>query len=102
MEIEILEKKKNPLLDRVEVNFKAIHPKEKTPTRKQIREGIAELTKSNKETVFIDHMDSEFGRPNTLGYAKVYKTKEKALEVESKPVLKRHGIDTEAREEKKE
>ena len=102
MEIEILEKKNNPLLDRVEVKFVATHPKEKTPTRKQIREGIAELTKANKETVFIDHMDSEFGRPNTRGYAKVYKTKEKAIEVESKSVLKRHGVEADGKEEKKE
>ena len=48
MELEITSKKENPLLNRIEVNFKAVHPKEKTPKRDEIRNSIATIMNLKK------------------------------------------------------
>ena len=92
MEIEIISKKENLLLERLEVNFKLTHPKENTPKRKDVRDVIAEELSVSKERIVIDHMNTEFGKPETLGYAKVYKKKEIAQQIETEAVLKRNNL----------
>jgi small subunit ribosomal protein S24e len=101
MEIEVISKKENPLLDRMEVNFKITHPKDITPKRKEVRDEIATLLKVKKDRIVIDHMNSEFGKPETIGYAKIYGSKENALQIETKAVLKRNGLFEEKKEEDK-
>ncbi len=101
MEIEIVSKKENPLLGRLEVNFKITHPREVTPKRKEVRDEIATLLKVQNDKVVIDHMNTDFGRPETLGYAKVYKSKEDALQIETKAVLKRNKLLEEKKEKPK-
>lgn len=102
MEIEIISKKENPLVGRLEVNFKVSHPKEITPGRKEVRDEIATLLKVKKERIVIDNMKPEFGKPETIGYAKIYKSKDDALQMETKAVLKRNALIEEKKEEKKE
>lgn len=92
METEVLSRKENPLLDRVEIEFRTRHPSEPTPTRDALREEIAKIAKAKKDLVIIDRMDSDFGRPETTGYAKIYKNKDKILSVERKHILIRNGL----------
>lgn len=92
METEILSRRENPLLDRVEIEFRTRHPSEPTPTRDALREEIAKIAKGKKDLVIIDRVDSDFGRPETTGYAKVYKNKDKILSVERKHILIRNGL----------
>ena len=92
MEIEIEGKRENLLLNRVEVDFKLAHGAEPTPKRDQVREELAKLMKVTKDRVVVDHMESSFGKGETTGYAKVYKTKEDALKVESDYILVRNGL----------
>jgi small subunit ribosomal protein S24e len=99
MEIEVISKKENPLLDRLEVNFKITHPKEITPKRKDVRDEIAALLKVKKDQIVIDHMNTEFGKPETIGYAKIYGSKEGAQKIETKAVLKRNYLLEEKKEE---
>jgi len=101
MEIEILDKKENELLDRTEVRFKASHAKEGTPQREVIREKLAGMLKATKERVIVDAMDSEFGKMETIGYAKVYKTKEAAMKFEREHVLVRNKLKEKVKVEKK-
>lgn len=101
MEIEIISKKENLLVGRLEVNFKVSHPKEITPGRKEVRDEIASLLKIKKERIVIDNMKPEFGKPETIGYAKVYKSKDDALQMETNAVLKRNALLEEKKEEKK-
>lgn len=101
MEIEILSKQENQLLDRIEVKFKAVHEKEGTPQREVVREKLANMLKASKERVIVDAMDSEFGRMETVGYAKVYKTKEAAMKYEREHVLVRNKLKEKAKVEKK-
>lgn len=102
MEVEVLLKKENLLMDRLEVDFKVSHPKEVTPKRKDVRTEIATLLKVQKDRVVIDHMKSEFGKPETLGYAKVYKTKSEALSYETEAVLKRNNLVEEKKDKAEE
>lgn len=101
MEIEILSKKENELMERTEVRFKAVHPKEGTPQRDAVREKVAAVLKAAKERVIVDSMDSEFGKTETVGYAKVYKTKEAAMKFEREPILVRNKLKEKAKAEKK-
>ncbi|MCJ7464561.1 MAG: 30S ribosomal protein S24e [Thermoplasmata archaeon] len=101
MEIEIVSKKENELLDRTEVNFRAMHPMEGTPQREAVREKLATMMKAPKDRVIVDSMDSEFGKMETVGYAKVYKTKEAAMKFEREYVLVRNKLKEKAKVEKK-
>src|SRR5207245_541146 len=78
MQLEVLQRKENPLLKRVEVTFKATHKAEPTPTRDALRAFLAKELKATKDIVVIDFQSSTFGRYETVGAAKVYKTKEEA------------------------
>jgi len=92
MELQVLTKKDNPHLKRVEVRFKAIHKAEPTPTRDALRAFLARELKATTDIVVIDSQASTFGRYETHGYAKVYKSKEEALSVERKHILVRNKL----------
>jgi small subunit ribosomal protein S24e len=101
VEIEIVSKEENQLLDRTEIMFKAVHPKEGTPQREAVRDKLSALLKAPKERVIVDGMDSEFGKMETIGYAKVYKTKEAAMKFERMHVLVRNKLKERVKVEKK-
>lgn len=92
MQLEVLQRRENPLLKRTEVRFKAIHKAEPTPTRDVLRAFLAKELNATKDIVVIDSQASTFGRYETHGYAKVYKTKEEALAVERKHILIRNKL----------
>jgi len=101
MEVEIVSKKENQLLDRTEVKFRAVHEKEGTPQREAVREKLSSLLKAPKERVIVDSMESEFGKTETVGYAKVYKTKEAAMKYEREQILVRNKLKEKVKVEKK-
>jgi small subunit ribosomal protein S24e len=101
MDIEITEKKQNPLLSRWEVRFVVHHTNEKTPTRDQIREKLAGNLNSKKGLVVVDHMNSAFGRSLTKGYARVYESPEVLGNTEPAHLLKRNKLE-ELKPKKKE
>src|SRR2546428_10665850 len=92
MQLEVLQRKENPLLKRVEVTFKAMHKAEPTPTRDALRAFLAKELKATKDIVVIDYQASTFGRYETVGEAKVYKSKEEALAGERKHILVRNKL----------
>jgi small subunit ribosomal protein S24e len=92
MQLEVLARKENPLLKRVEVRFKATHKAEPTPTRDALRAFLARELQATKDIVVIDSQASTFGRYETVGYAKVYKSKEEALKVERRHILVRNKL----------
>jgi small subunit ribosomal protein S24e len=92
MEIEIIKKHDNALLERTEVDFRVRHPGETTPTRDSIREALKEALKVSKETLVIDRMKGEFGKGETTGYAKVYRTLERAKYIEDEHVMVKNKL----------
>ena len=102
MELEIQDKKENTLLDRTEVRFTVSHPNQPTPKRESIREQLSADLKIPKDRIIVDHMNSHFGVSQSLGYAKVYKTKEIALQIERKYQLKRNRLIKDEKKKDKE
>src|SRR6266849_32222 len=92
MQLEVLQRKENPLLKRVEVTFKATHKAEPTPTRDALRAFLAKELNATKDIVVIDFQASTYGSDETVGEAKVYKSKEEALAVERKHILVRNKL----------
>jgi len=92
MKIEITTQKKNPLQKRTEVYFNIDHVGETTPGRNAVAEDIAKKTKSKRDCVVIDKIESNYGIGKSKGYAKVYDSKEDAMPFENKYLLKRNGI----------
>lgn len=96
MELEIVSKGENQLLERIEVTFKTLHTKEGTPQRDAIRDKLSALLKVPKDRVVVDSMESEFGKTVTVGYAKIYATKDAALKYEREHILIRNKLKDKA------
>jgi small subunit ribosomal protein S24e len=89
MEIEITEEKKNQLLRRKEVKFK-LHHDGASPSREEARKALIKALKCTSNLLVIDKMDTEFGKQETVGYAKVYEDEERLKEIEREHILKRN------------
>jgi ribosomal protein S24E len=92
MELEIVSKKDNLLLDRIELEVLLRHVGEPTPKRDDVRTTVAASQKAEKDRVVVDHLDPTFGMGVTHGYVKVYSTKQAALAVEEEPIIKRNKL----------
>lgn len=93
MDIEISERKQNPLLGRWEVRFVVHHPNEKTPSRDQIREKLAGQMSGKKGNIVVDSMNSVFGKGTTKGYARVYDDPAVLAKNEPHYLLKRNKLE---------
>ncbi len=98
MEIEIEEKRENPLLYRKEIRFVVIHEGEGTPSRAIVKEELAKKLKEKTGNIIIDYIRSHFGSQKSIGYAKVYKSLDDAKKIEPEYIIKRN---IETKEKKK-
>ena len=98
MKMEINGKKENPLYKRTEVYFTVDHAGESTPGRNAVAEEVAKQMKAKRDCVVVTTIESVYGTGKSKGYAKVYESKEAALELEREYLLKRNGIEA-AKEE---
>ncbi len=92
LEITVTQKRENGVLGRTEVHFTASHPNEGTPTRADLRKALAGQADARGGVVILDWARSEFGRATTRGYARIYMSKERAMELETPPILIRNGL----------
>ncbi len=92
MELEILSKKENKLVDRIELEVVAKHQGAPTPKREEMRDLVAVALKAEKDRVIVDWLDTSYGTGVTKGYVKVYPTKQRALELEERPILVRNKL----------
>jgi small subunit ribosomal protein S24e len=92
MEIEVLEKHDNVLLERTEIKVLVKHPREKTPSRKDLAEALKDVLGMKKETLIIDAVDSEFGKDSSRVYVKLYRDLQRAKDVEEDHILIRNGL----------
>ncbi len=94
MDMETIAQRDNPLMKRVELEFIIHHPGEKTPERDSVRALAADQIGAEKASTVIDHLDTEFGRAATKGYAKIYESQQAALEAEPDHLLERNNLVT--------
>ena len=93
MDIEISDKKQNPLLSRWEVRFIVHHANEKTPSRDVVREKLAGQLSAKKGNIVVDSMNSVYGKGSTKGYARVYNDPAVLAKNEPHFVLKRNKLE---------
>ena len=89
MKVEILQRVENPLLERIEVKFRAEHQGEPTPRRVDVRAELAKQLKVAEELVVIEKLASTYGRQSASGIAYAYASLEKLKEFEPEYSLKR-------------
>jgi len=88
--MEIIERKENPLLNRVELRFRWNHDKNSTPTLADMVAAAAKAEPgSKKELTFVKNVNTRFGQPLTTGLAVIYEDENSAT-VEPEYVHNRH------------
>jgi len=70
--IEILEEKKNPLIERTEIKFRVDHFGGGTPNRLEVKKKIAKLKKANEKLTIIRKMQTYFGNAYDMCTANIY------------------------------
>ena len=90
MEIEILSKVENKLLDRIEITFVVKYPNAPTPPRSDVRKKLAALLAADENLLLIRFMKPRTGSHSAFGLAHLYKTREQAIFVEPKHIIVRN------------
>jgi len=70
--VEILEEKKNPLIDRLELKVKVDYFGKGTPNRLDVKKKIAALKSSNENLTIIRKLRSYFGEAYAIGKIFIY------------------------------
>jgi len=70
--IEVIEEKKNPLIDRLELKFRIDHVGESTPNRLEVKKKIAAMQGVDEKLTIIRKLDTHFGALSTVGKACIY------------------------------
>ncbi|MDM7912858.1 MAG: 30S ribosomal protein S24e [Methanotrichaceae archaeon] len=89
MDIQVISEKNNPILKRREISFKVIHD-EATRSRKSIVERLAATQNTKVGLVYVDGLKTEFGKRETIGYAKIHETEERAKQIERAHIIERN------------
>ena len=89
--MEIIDRKENPILNRVEISWQWRHTGAATPTRNEIIDAVLKMEPgATKDLVLVKSVSTRFGQPLTTGNAFVYGDRTD-LEKEPKYILARHG-----------
>ncbi|MBP72632.1 MAG: 30S ribosomal protein S24e [Euryarchaeota archaeon] len=88
--MEIIERKENPVLGRVELTFQWNHSGEATPSLSQMVDAAAKAEPgADKKLVFVKNVNTRFGMSRTSGMALIYGAAESAS-IEPDYVIERH------------
>ena len=88
--MQIIERKENPILGRVELTFEWNHTNLPTPTLSEMINAAAKAEPgSKKELIFVKNVNTRYGRPLTTGTALIYDSEESAS-LEPKFIVDRH------------
>ena len=93
--MEIIERKENKLLNRVEISFRWNHAGTPTPSRIDMLNAIASVEPgSKKDLIVVKNVQTRFGLGQTTGMGIIYNSAE-AMTVEPKYIIGRFGGSTE-------
>jgi small subunit ribosomal protein S24e len=88
--MEIINRKENPLLNRVELSFRWEHSSDATPTLAEMVAAAAQAEPGAKvDLVFVKNVNTRYGRPQTTGLALIYGAAS-AAKVEPEFIHSRH------------
>ena len=101
--MEIIQRKENSVLDRVELTFQWNHSGEATPSLSQMVDAAAKAEPgSDKKLVFVKNVNTRFGMSRTSGLAMIYGSPDSAS-IEPDYVIERHKSlnENESKQKKK-
>tara|TARA_B110001452_G_scaffold55288_1_gene42672 strand:+ start:622 stop:960 length:339 start_codon:yes stop_codon:yes gene_type:complete len=88
--MEIVSRKENKILNRVEINFRWQHIGQSTPSRKAVMDLVKTLEPgSNPDCIVVKECNTRFGQPLTTGMAFIYGDTS-SMSVEPSYIHKRH------------
>ena len=88
--MEIVSRKENKLLNRVEINFRWQHEGQATPSRQAVMNLVNTLEPgSNPDCIVVKECNTRFGQPLTTGMAFIYSDSD-SMTVEPEFIHKRH------------
>ena len=102
--MEIIERKENPVLDRVELTFQWNHSGGATPSLSEMVDAAAKAEPgADKKLVYVKNVNTRFGMSRTSGLALIYGAAESAS-IEPDYVIERHKSlnETQSKEKKVE
>lgn len=100
MEIQVLEERLNPLLERREVQVRVIQDAG-SPKIGELRKKIAAQLSLDESLFVVQHVNAEYGMNESRCMLKIYKTEDRLRKVEAEHVLKKNGfIEEESHEAK--
>ena len=89
--MEIINRKENPSLDRVELQFQWDHSNEATPSLSQMVEEAAKAEPgADRDMVVVKNVNTRFGMSRTTGTALIYGSAE-SKSIEPEYVIERHS-----------
>ncbi len=90
--MNIVDRKENKLLNRVEIAFSWKHDGKATPSRKEVMDLVKTLEPgSNPDHIVVKDCNTRFGQPLTTGMAYIYGDLD-SMKVEPEYIHKRHEI----------
>ncbi len=98
MEIQILEEKKNPLLERKEIQLRIIQDAG-SPKISDLRKKIAAQLSLDESLFVVQNVHAEYGMNESRCLLKMYESEERLRAVEAHHILKKNGLIEEASDE---
>ncbi len=90
MEIEILDKRENKLVERLEVRFLVKYPATATPTRADVRKKLVALLNTSEDLLLIRYIKPRTGKHEAIGLAHVYNSRDRLEKIEPKYIIERN------------
>jgi len=97
-EVQVVNKRWNPLAEREELDLVLVHVAKPTPSRCEVEEKVAQMLGVDKKLVVVTKLLSEYGIGRTRARAHVYKNYERLQKLEPEKVKKLHEQCSQAQE----
>ncbi|MGQ4833497.1 MAG: 30S ribosomal protein S24e [Candidatus Asgardarchaeia archaeon] len=98
MEIKILEKRDNRLLERLEVKFLVKYPGAATPSRSDVKKKLVALLNTSDDLLMLIYLKPRTGKHEGIGLAHVYNSRERLEKIEPEYIIKRNTSKKEGEE----
>ncbi len=90
MDINVINRKENPLLNRIEIEFECEYPEEGTPKLLDVKHKLVAMEDSSNDLLVVDTMKPSYGVSKAEGFAKIYDSVEKLNEIEPAAVISKN------------
>ena len=94
--MEVINRKENNLLNRVEIEFSIKHSQKATPSRKEMINMVLKTEPGSKmDLIILKRVNTRFGQALTTGFAHVYADADSLKNTEMEYMINRHVIEDE-------